>query len=130
MEGMEDQTINHAAVGIGVGCRRGDWFWAPLGQGLSPCTPRATPRAAVKLGRSKMATARWRLLLLTSYPEAGSGDLRRKSYFENAISAVHIGIGDTVHIGTLIGVRSDVNGMASPTELKREGNVRKIYLGR
>jgi hypothetical protein len=30
------------------------------------------------------------LLLLTSYPEAG--DLRRNSYFENAISALPIGI--------------------------------------
>jgi hypothetical protein len=37
------------------------------------------------------------------------------------ISAVHVGIGDTVRTGTLIVVRSDVNGKVSPTELTREG---------
>jgi hypothetical protein len=46
------------------------------------------------------------------------------------ISTVHVGIGDTVHIGTVIFVRSDVNGTLSPLELTREGNVRKIHLGR
>jgi hypothetical protein len=35
--------------------------------------------------------------------------------------AVHVGIGDTVHTGTLIIVRSDVNGKVSPPELTREG---------
>jgi hypothetical protein len=75
MGGVEGPKFNHATVGIGCGGG----------------APGAAARAAVKLGRSKMATAaspRWRLLLLTSYPEAGSGDLRRNSYFEKAISAV------------------------------------------
>jgi hypothetical protein len=31
---------------------------------------------------------RWRLLVLTSYPEAGSGDLRRNIFFENLFFAV------------------------------------------
>jgi hypothetical protein len=37
------------------------------------------------------------------------------------ISAVHVGIGDTVHAGTLIFLRSDVNGKVSPPKLTREG---------
>jgi hypothetical protein len=39
------------------------------------------------------ASPRWRLLqLLTSYPEAGSGDLRRNVIYKNFISAVPVGI--------------------------------------
>jgi hypothetical protein len=37
------------------------------------------------------------------------------------ISAVGVGIGDTVRTGSLIGVRSHVHSMVSPTELTREG---------
>jgi hypothetical protein len=37
------------------------------------------------------------------------------------ISAVHVGIGNTVHTGSLIGVRSHVHRMVSLTELTREG---------
>jgi hypothetical protein len=49
---------------------------APWAQSLAPCS---LVVAILRL-----------LLLLTSYPEAGSGDLRR-NIFENLFSAVHFG---------------------------------------
>jgi hypothetical protein len=91
-------------IGRGGGCATvpsGAGLGLSPGAGFEPLRPPwAPPRAAVKLGISKVAAAaaaaaspRWRLLLLlTSYHEAGSGDLRRNSYFENVISAVSIGI--------------------------------------
>jgi hypothetical protein len=72
-------------IGAG-GCR----YPAPSGAGFEPRRP------PVKFGNNMAAvdvaeSPRWGLLLqVTSYPEAGRGDLRRNSYFENDISAVPI----------------------------------------
>jgi hypothetical protein len=56
------------------------------------------PLAEVKLCRSKIANV------------AAAGET----------CAVHVGMADTVHTGTLILFRSDVNGKVSPPELARE----------